>query len=167
MNNHPETNSAADHLVWSLDSGYAHDSFEQVTSRFDANTARQTHPGHPHTAWQLIDHLTICLRDLIDYVCHPDHCSPNFPDGLWNQPPDVLTSADWSDMRADYLTVRKELGRAVKERAAAGSLFDAVAFVSPTTWSRQILIAMDHQSYHLGQLASLAYAIDGPTIDHS
>src|SRR5262245_33499121 len=39
--------------------------------------------GAPHTAWELLEHLRIAQRDILDFSRDPEHPSPDWPEGFW------------------------------------------------------------------------------------
>src|SRR5213593_3587705 len=39
--------------------------------------------GAPHTAWELLEHLRIAQRDILDFSRDPEHPSPDWPAGFW------------------------------------------------------------------------------------
>ena len=153
--NVPNSPSLADHLVWTLRGGYAHDSFEGITSAIEPADRGRTLPGVTHSPWQIVEHLRICQRDLIEYTRRPGHVSPEFPDGLWPREMQPASEQAWDDCVAAYLADREELAAIITR----GELTQPLPHIEPATPLRQVLIAIDHQSYHLGQLAVLAAAL--------
>src|SRR5438067_11387290 len=48
--------------------------------------------GVPHSPWQLVEHMRIAQRDILEFSRNPKHVSPKFPDGYWpagDAPPDA------------------------------------------------------------------------------
>ena len=77
------SNDAAlrDHLVRLLTAPWAHITAEAALDGVPAEHRGAKLPGHPHTIWQLVEHLRICQHDLVEYSQSADHVSPSFPDG--------------------------------------------------------------------------------------
>jgi len=95
--------------------------------------------------------------DLLEYVRNPKHVSPGWPEGYWPKSPAPPSAAAWDDSVASFKRERekfKELTRHTK---------DLLAKV-PTgkdnhTYLRAILLVIDHNSYHLGQLVAVRRAL--------
>ena len=153
-----------EHVAWLIEGGYAHDSLRDVLSDMPVADFGRVPPGTAHSAWQIIEHVRICQRDLIDYSLTPGHVSPDFPDGLWPddpRPPSATAVADTLDaIEAD----RAELVRLVRDPSV-----DVLAprdFIDGRTILRQALITVEHLSYHVGQLSiSRATLSAGPSAD--
>lgn len=155
MTPQPESRSLAGHLIWTLRGGYAHDSFESLTAAIPPSDRGRRLPGMAHSAYQVVEHLRICQRDLLDYTRCPDHQSPEFPGGLWPTDPEPASCEAWDEACRGYLADRDELILFLTS-LTVDDLTDELPHIPPATVLRQALIAIDHASYHLGQLAVIA-----------
>ncbi|HUO86919.1 MAG TPA: DinB family protein [Thermoanaerobaculia bacterium] len=145
----------------------AHVDFATAVRGLAAETAGRRAPGLPHTAWQLVEHLRIALRDLVEYSRSPEHRSPPWPEGYWPQGEAPPSAAAWEESLAAY-------------RLHLAEMIDLVSdadldLLTPLPWSedgadlvREALLAAAHASYHVGQLVDLRRALgDWPPPERS
>ncbi len=106
----------------------------------------------PHTPWELLEHLRIAQRDILDFGRDPEHPSPAWPAGYWPSsatPPDPRA---WAHSAHAFL---RDLAALVAVARDPGRDLDASIPGTSTTWAGQLSLAASHNSYHLGQLLLL------------
>ncbi len=131
----------------------AHVSLDRAVSNLAPADRGRAPAGAPHTAWQLLEHLRLTQRDILDFCRDPNYESPDWPVDYW---PPVMAPEDDAAWTAsiDALTVdRKELAKLIHDEKV--DLFAAVHHGTGQTYLREILLVADHSSYHVGQLVSL------------
>ena len=103
-----------------------------------------------HTVWDLVEHIRIVQEDILRYTLDPSWVSPVWPDETWPDHADSITDEMWDSALSGYYTDRDELA----EMAMDASLDLAAEFAhgEGRTYLRQIMLAADHTSYHLGQI---------------
>jgi hypothetical protein len=139
-----------------LESSEAHLSLEDVLNDWPPRLRGVKPAGAAHTAWQLLEHIRIAQRDILEFCRNPQHVSPEFPGLYWpptEAPPD---DAAWEKTLA---AVRADL-RAMQALVAdpASDLFARVRHPEAEakhTLLRAALLLADHNAYHLGQLVQL------------
>lgn len=119
--------------------------------------------GGAHSVWELVEHLRIGQEDLVAYTLSADATSPAWPDGYWPEPRDPVDDDRWN---ASVEGLRA--GLAEMERWLDDPEFDLTEEIA---WStelpsggrrtpfRQILVACEHLSYHLGQIVLVRQAL--------
>ena len=154
----PADPSLAETLIWQLQGGYAHDSFEMIVTDFPNGARTLPSGGASHSPWEILVHLRICQQDLLAYTRFglgllDRYDEPDFPDDLWPitstaAPP---TDQDWDSEIESYLEDRQRWCALVREQAS--QLTTPLAKIDGRTVLRQLVIVIDHAAYHLGQLA--------------
>ena len=150
------------HLVWCLRGGYAHCGVETAFDDVPPAMAGRVPRGFPHSLWQLMEHVRICQRDLIDYSTVPGHTSPMFPHGLWPASPRPPREDAYEESLAAYLADLEELCGLVLYRDPLAPLPNGPAAGErdgPHTLLRTATIALDHQAYHAGQAVAVRKAL--------
>lgn len=140
------------HVITLLDGGRAHARAEHVLAAFPKRRCGERPRGAPHSGWQLLEHLRIAQRDILDYARDPDYAAPRWPDDYWPQSPQPRRLADWDRSAAAFLgDLRACL------RAAKNPRLDLLAEIPHcgVTWLRELLLVADHNAWHLGQLVLL------------
>lgn len=141
------------HLVWLLDGGGAHVTFERAVSGLKPGLRGRRPHGLPYSPWQQVEHLRISQWDILEYIRNPHHVSPKWPDGYWPEAVPPRRDA-WDKSVRSFKT---DL-RALKAMVADPST-DLAAQIPHArkghTVLREVLLAADHNAYHLGQLIVL------------
>lgn len=142
-----------EHLLYLLKGDGAHLEFDAAVKNIPANIRAQRPSGAAHSPWEVLEHLRITQRDVLDSIRNPNHASPDFPAGYWPGTPAPPDSKAWS---ASADAFRADLG-ALAGMAADGStdLLAPLPRGDGQTILRKLLMLADHNSYHVGQLVLL------------
>lgn len=135
----------------------AHIEFKRAVAGL-APTLRGKKPkGGPHTAWQLVEHMRIVQRDILEYTWNPNYVQPNWPDDYW--PAAVPPGRDaWDKSITGFQADRRALVRFVANPRT--NLLARVPYdTEGPTILHEILLIAAHTSYHLGQLITLRQAL--------
>ena len=146
-------------LVRLLDWEEAHVGFDKAVEGILADQQGARAAGFEHTPWQLLEHMRIAQKDILDFCVNSHYVHAlKWPEDYWPQssaPPDETA---WSESIADFKADRERLTQLAGD--ANLDLFAAV----PTgkgeqTYLRAILLVVDHNAYHLGQLVAVRRAL--------
>ena len=146
-------------LALILDWDEAHVGFEKALDGIPADKRGSVPPGFEYSVWQLLEHMRLAQKDLLDFCVNPQYVHAlNWPDDYWprnSAPPD---STAWSASVQEFKTDREALKRLAQD--ASVDLFATV----PTgkgqqTNLRALLLVVDHNAYHLGQLVAVRRAL--------
>jgi uncharacterized damage-inducible protein DinB len=134
----------------SLDWDQAHATFDAAVNNLPPSLRGRRPDNFPHSAWELVEHLRIATEDLADYMESADHPQIKWPDDYWPASPEPPTAASWDQSIAAY---RRDIER-LKALALRQDL-DLAATIPWGEWRtylRTILVAVDHNAYHVGQI---------------
>lgn len=108
--------------------------------------------GAAHSAWQQVEHIRRCQRDIMEYVWSPDYVEMRWPDDYW---PDAAPGpGEWERSIRGFTADRRALVRRVRDPRT--NLLARVPYdTSGPTILHEILLIAAHTSYHLGQLIIL------------
>ena len=135
-----------------LDAREAHVRFDRAVADLDPRLRGRRPDGLPHSAWELVEHVRIAQADLIAYLEDPAYAAPAWPDGYWPPAPEPPSEADWDEAVAAVVAGRERLKSLVRE------LPDPVARIpwgGEHTYLRTVLVALDHEAYHVGQVVQV------------
>jgi uncharacterized damage-inducible protein DinB len=109
--------------------------------------------GLPYSPWQLLEHLRLAQRDILDFCRDVAYKEPASMDEYWPAAVAPSTSAAWNKSIASFLQDRE----ALKQLAADPEidLFAAIPHGTGQTYLRELLLVADHNAYHLGQLVAV------------
>lgn len=131
----------------------AHATFDDAVKDIPA-AARGKVPDHlPYSAWQLLEHLRITQKDILDFCVDPNYQEMKWPDDYWPSSAAPPSDAAWDDAIAAFKNDRKAL-----QKLAADTSVDLEARIphgSGQTCMRELVLVIDHSAYHVGQLVLL------------
>jgi DinB superfamily len=139
-----------DHLVKLLHWEDAHCGFDKAVDGLLAKMRGVTPTGLPYSAWQLVEHIRITQRDILDFCRDPKYTEKTWPDEYWPKKPEPPSDTAWD---ASLAAVRRDCDEL--SRLAADSkvnLFAPVPAGDGQTFLREVLLAADHMAYHVGQI---------------
>lgn len=140
-------------LVEFLRGASAHAELKTVVDDFPADLRGKRLKGMPHSAWQLLEHIRVALHDLLDFSTNPNYVAPRWPDDYWPKDAAPEDGAAWD---ASVRAVKKDLAEFEKLVGDPDSnLYATVPWGEGQTLLREVLLAGQHTSYHLGQLVVL------------
>ena len=110
--------------------------------------------GYPHSPWELVEHIRITQRDLLDFCQNPDYVEKlEWPRDYWPTSPAPAKTADWDKSLTDYKRDREAFARFTTETDV--DLTAKIPAGKGQTYLRTVLLAVDHASYHIGQIVSV------------
>lgn len=149
-----------EHLLYLLGGGGAHIDFESVVKDFPIELINQKVEHVPYTAWQLLEHMRIAQRDILEFSLSPKHISPPWPEGYWPRGDENTDAKGWrkslSAFRADLKALQKLLADPKTD------LFARIKHGDGQTVLREVLLVADHNAYHLGVLVTLKRILQAP-----
>src|SRR5690349_10451004 len=83
------------HLVELLRGGQAHLTFDDAIKNIPVSLRGKRPKGAAHSPWELLEHLCIAQRDILEFSRNPKHESPEWPEGYWPESPEPPTRDEW------------------------------------------------------------------------
>jgi hypothetical protein len=141
-----------EHLARVLDWGDAHATFDDAVQGIAPDLRGRRPDGLPYSPWELLEHLRITQRDILDF-CRPGYREMTWPDDYWPSSPEPPSSAAWDESVAAYRADRDALKAIALDRKQ--DLLAPVPDGTGQTYLREILLAADHAAYHVGELVAV------------
>lgn len=144
-------------LVELLRGGQAHATAEQALK--DMNPAlRNARPATGgHSVWEELEHMRLAQEDILRYTLDAAWVSPPFPDGYWPKADEQLTEDAWAKSVAAFFADLEEVIKLAED--ASVDLTAEIPHGEGRTYLREILLAADHNAYHLGQMVQTRKAL--------
>lgn len=147
-----DTEELRKQLVALLRGGQAHSTLDEAVQDFPAEHRGAIPPGLPYSAWQLLEHLRVAQRDILDFSAPPTggYQPMAWPDDYWPKSPAPPSPHAWE---ASINAIHKDLE--AFEALITKSTSD---LYKPFRWGqgqnllREALLVADHNAYHIGQL---------------
>jgi len=152
-------------LVRLLEGDDARMRFEAAVADFPDAGINAFAPNVAYTPWHLVEHLRITQRDILDYIVDPDYREPPWPDAYWPPRDAVATPAQFAASVAAFLSDRDALRALALDPAR--DLLAPMPNTPGHSIAREIRIAGDHCSYHVGEFAVLRQVMGTWPPDHT
>jgi len=139
-----------------LKGGQAHATFDQAVKDMPTNLQGVVPEGLPYSAWQLLEHIRIAQRDILDFSRNDggSYREIKWPDGYWPRNPEPPNAHAW----------QKSIDEIREDREAFERIIDSVDdqnLIKPFDWGngqnllREAFLIADHEAYHVGELVLL------------
>jgi len=110
-----------------------------------------------HSIWELFEHLRISQEDILRYTLDPKWVSPSWPEGHWPAPSEKATPEMLKKSINKFNSDLNEVIDLVKNLKI--DLTGEIPHGEGRTYLREILLIIDHNAYHLGQILSVRKAL--------
>jgi uncharacterized damage-inducible protein DinB len=136
-----------------LRQGPAHLPLKDILTDIKAENRHKRFAASVHTIWEELEHLRIAQEDILRYTLDPSWRSPDWPQGYWPADTTELSENQWQKSIASFLSDLEEVCILVED--ASKDLMDNIPHGQWRTYLREILLIIDHNAYHLGQIVQL------------
>ena len=138
-----------------LDGGQAHATFADAVKDFPAKLRGVMPQGLPYSAWQLLEHIRLAQKDILDFSAPPTggYHALKWPEGYWPKEAEPASAEAWDRSIAAIEADRKKFKALIAKPEAD--------LVKPFRWGtgqnllREALLIADHNAYHVGELVML------------
>jgi len=136
-----------------LEGGQAHASFADAVKGLPAKLRGVVPTGLPYSAWQIVEHIRIAQRDILDFSRNADgsYKPRKWPQAYWPKSAAPPNGKAWGESIRQIHDDRRAFEALLKAAGDAG-------LTEPFTWGdgqtllREALLIADHNAYHTGEL---------------
>ncbi|HWR17007.1 MAG TPA: DinB family protein [Terriglobales bacterium] len=150
-NSATSTSMIRTHLQYILNGDGAHADFNSAVKDFPEEQRGTRPQGASHSPWEVLEHLRIAQRDVLDGINNPNHVQPEFPSGYWPTSQQPKSAKDWDRSVISFKQDFQAILDLMDERDPMAPLHGS----ADQTIARRLLMLADHTSYHLGELILL------------
>lgn len=138
-------------LLALLDSTNAHMGFADAVAEFPMDRINAKPANCPYSFWHLVEHIRITQWDIVEFIVDPKHKSPRWPEGYRPRPDAKTDEAGWAQSVGAVLADLDKLKKIVSDPST--DFFGPIPHAPGYTVFREVLLAADHNSHHVGELA--------------
>ena len=131
----------------------AHASLNHAVEGLSPGLRGRRPPNYPHSAWELLDHIRRTQRDLLEFCANAKYHEPKWPDDYWPGSPEPPSEEAWTECVAAVRADAQALADFTIKNAA--TLTEKIPHGTGQTYLRTVLVAVDHTSYHVGQIVAV------------
>ena len=143
-------------LLALLSGGQAHVDFARAIAGLPVELRGVRPEQVPYSAWQLVEHLRIAQRDILDFCTNANGAGYRhlaWPEAYWPATAEPPTDAAWEEAVA---VIANDLERfEALLTAVDADLLTPFAWGEGQTLLREAFLIADHNAYHLGELVLL------------
>ncbi len=142
-------------LATLIQGGEAHATFDDAVKDFPAELQSKVPSNLPYSAWQLLEHLRIAQRDILDFSAPPTggYQPLEWPDAYWPKSPEPPSAQSWNNSIAAIRKDREHFEALIQKPEA--DLFKPFRWGNGQNLLHEALLIADHTAYHLGELIVL------------
>jgi uncharacterized damage-inducible protein DinB len=137
-------------LVELLRGGHAHVSAKKALAGVKPELRNARPADGLHSVWEELEHMRRAQEDILRYTLDPSWQSPEFPAGYWPGDTDSLTEEMWLASVGGFFADLEEFIELAKNTEI--DLTAKIPHGEGQTYLREIMLAADHNAYHLGQI---------------
>jgi DinB superfamily len=138
-------------LVARLKGRGAHMPFEEAIKDFPMEQINARFPNGTYSSWALVDHIRRTQADMIDYMTNPDYQHGEWPRDYWPDESETATAEDWTATVNGFFRDLETMIAIVEDLKT--DLYAPMATAPEHNVMRCVLIIVDHNAYHIGELA--------------
>lgn len=145
-------------LAHALGWGETHATLEKAVKKLPAALRGKRPARFPHSPWELIEHVRIAQHDILDFCRNPKYKEElHWPDDYWPAKREPSSARAWSASLEGYHRDLADLQAMVNDPAL--DLGARIPHGTGQTYAREVLLVIDHTSYHVGQLVTVVRAL--------
>jgi hypothetical protein len=141
------------HLAKVLDWEEAHATYDRAVDGVPPEARGRVPDGLPYSPWQLVEHLRITQRDILDFCRDAHYQERAWPDDYWPTDAAPPSPGAWDESIAAFRADRQALKTLALDEEV--DLLAAIPHGSGQTYLREILLVADHSAYHVGELVAV------------
>ena len=128
----------------------AHVTFDQVVKDVPPDLRGKRPASLPYSAWELLEHLRITQRDILDFCVDANYEEMQWPDDYWPASPAPESDHAWERSIEEFTADRQALQKLAADTSV--DLDSKIPHGSGQTYMRELVLVIDHTAYHVGQL---------------
>jgi DinB superfamily len=142
-------------LIALLHGGQAHATFDEAIKDLPVELRGKVPPNLPYSAWQLLEHLRITQRDILNFSAPPTggYHAIKWPDDYWPKEQQPPSAHAWDQSIATIHSDLKHFIALIENPSA--DLYRPFRWGDGQNLLREALLVSDHTAYHLGELIVL------------
>jgi hypothetical protein len=138
-----------------LEGGQAHAKFDEAIKDFPADMRAVVPVNLPYSAWQLLEHLRITQKDILDFCAPPTggYQPLEWPKDYWPESPEPPYPGSWDNTIAAIGNDLEKFQALIANPSA--DLYKPFRWGQGQNLLREALLVADHSAYHLGEIVLL------------
>ncbi len=141
-------------MVRHLKSGEAFMPVQELLEKVKFKRIGERPVGLPYSFYEVFYHMFYAQRDLLQFCTAASYKAPSWPKDYWPQEKSTESKEEWIALKKAFFDDRNELITLVENQQT--DLFSIAKHGEKQLVIREILLAIEHNAYHAGQLVVIA-----------
>ncbi|WP_143961013.1 DinB family protein [Litoribacter populi] len=137
-------------LITHILGGHAYKKLEDILDEIPFELIQINVPGVPYTFYDILEHMRIAQKDILDYCCSDNYQELRWPDDYWPKSNETITEEKWESIKDSFYQDRSKFNKWLSNHNQ--QLFTPIQRNENHNLLREALILIEHNSYHTGQL---------------
>ena len=138
-------------VVQQLEGGQAFLKIEDLLEEVKFEDLGKRPAGLPYSFFEQFFHIRVAQFDLLDYCRNKYYESKKWPEEYWPVVQAPESEEEWEELKDSFFRERDELMNLILDET--NGLNAPVAGSQEHSFLREVLLALQHNAYHTGQLA--------------
>ena len=104
----------------------------------------------PYSFYEIFYHMRFAQKDILDYTKDEDYTSPQWPQEYWPKSNTLDSLEEWDSLKSRFFEEQQELIDFLQD--TTNDLLKPVNSETKNTLLREVLLVIEHNAYHTGQL---------------
>jgi hypothetical protein len=140
-------------LAKALDWGEAHADFDKAIADWPPALRGTRVEGLPYSGWELLEHLRLAQRDILEFSRSSRYRERKWPDDYWPETPAPPDAGAWDRSVEAFRRDRRAVQKLASDPKV--KLEKRIPHGDGQTYLREILLVLDHNAYHVAELVML------------
>lgn len=141
-------------LILHLKGGHAFMPVDELLSKISFQDLGKRPDGLPYSFYEQFFHLRFTQADLLNYCLDRDYKESVWPQEYWPSSKAPQNEKEWQQLKSDFFEEREALIQLILKPET--DLFGYVPSNKKHTLFREILLVIEHNAYHTGQLFTIS-----------
>lgn len=126
---------------------------EDAIEDFPMDQINVVFPSSTYSFWGALEHVRRTQADILDFIRNPKYKEQSWPESYWPKKGQLATPADWKKTVSGYKADLAALKKIVQNPKT--DLYSKIPWGDGQTVLREMLLVADHNSYEIGELATM------------
>jgi uncharacterized damage-inducible protein DinB len=140
-----------EHLFHQLKGGQAFIKIEDLLDEIDFEDLGTRPAGLPYSFYEQFFHLRVAQFDILDFSRNSHYERMTWPDDYWPMEQAPESEEEWEELKKQFFNERNAMMNYILD--PENDLQAEISHGDGQTLLREVLLVLEHNAYHIGQLA--------------
>ena len=139
-----------DQLIEHLRGGSAFMPVEELLKFISSEALCRRPKDLPYSFYEIFYHMRFAQKDILDYIKDEDYTTHIWPQDYWPKNNMINSLEEWELLKSHFFKEQQEIIGFLQD--AKNNLLKPVNAETENTLLREVLLVIEHNAYHTGQL---------------